>query len=247
MSPKIELKEGAFIISDAHYSQMRPELLPFIEEIRSKKLKPTQLILMGDIFDALFGGVQYTQKLNSRMIESLNEISQFVEIIYLEGNHDFNLDQIFPNVKTVPIQMQPIECFYHGKKVLLAHGDFDIGGFYKAYVKIVRNKIVLYVLKALDNALNHFIWKRLNIYLAKKDDCKEFLNFRGFISSRVFKKYECDYFIEVHFHQNKVIDFKELIYVNLAAFACNQRYFRVKSLHDKELLEENIFSKGIKV
>jgi UDP-2,3-diacylglucosamine hydrolase len=31
----------------------------------------------------------------------------------------------------------------------------------------------------------------------------------------------------------------------LGAFACNQRYFIVKSTQDIEFLEENIFSKGI--
>jgi len=56
------LKEGAFIVSDAHYSHLRPELLPFLQDIQNKILKPTQLILMGDIFDALFGGVAYTQE-----------------------------------------------------------------------------------------------------------------------------------------------------------------------------------------
>lgn len=241
----LEIKEGAFIIADAHYSHLRPELLTLIEEIHSKKLQPTQLVLMGDIFDALFGDVEYTQEINARMIELINDISKFIEVIYLEGNHDFNLEMIFPKVKVFSINNQPVICTYKDKSVCLAHGDFDGERAYKIYTSVIRSSITLYVLKSIDNILNHFILKKLDNYLSKKDDCKEFIGFREFIEKRLAKRVSCDYFIEGHFHQNRSIDFKNLRYINLGAFACNQRYFIVKSLQDKELLEENIFSKEI--
>ncbi|MDQ7069043.1 MAG: hypothetical protein Q9M40_14350 [Sulfurimonas sp.] len=70
MSHNIELQEGALLISDAHYSSSRPELLSLIKDIHSKKIPTTQLILMGDIFDALFGEVPTTQEKNREMISS---------------------------------------------------------------------------------------------------------------------------------------------------------------------------------
>ena len=245
MSHNLELKEGAFIIADAHYSTLRPELLSLIEEIHSKKLQATQLILMGDIFDALFGDVVYTQEINTYMIKLINEISEFIEVIYLEGNHDFNLQEVFPNVKVFSIQNQPVICTYEDKTVYLAHGDFDGERAYKIYTSIIRNSFTLYILKSIDSMLNHFILKKLDNYLSKKDDCREFLGFDEFIEKRLVCKVVCDYFIEGHFHQNRTIKFENITYINLGAFACNQRYFIVKSLEDKELLEENIFSKGI--
>ena len=245
MSHNLELKEGAFIIADAHYSTLRPELLSLIQEIHSKKLPATQLILMGDIFDALFGGVLYTQEINAQMINLINEISEFIEVIYLEGNHDFNLKEVFPNAKVFSIQNQPVICSYNGKVVYLAHGDFDGERSYKVYASIIRNPVTLYILKSIDSMFNHYILKKLDSYLSKKDDCKEFVDFNEFIKKRLASKVVCDYFIEGHFHQNRSIDFENLTYINLGAFACNQRYFIVKSLQDKELLEENIFSKGM--
>jgi UDP-2,3-diacylglucosamine hydrolase len=245
MSHNLQIKEGAFVISDAHYSHLRPQLLDFLKDIHSKKLQPTQLILMGDIFDTLFGEIPYTKKINHEAIKLLNEISLRVEIIYLEGNHDFNIKKIFPHAKVFPISQQPLACGFNGKKVFLAHGDFGNGLKYKVYTSIIRSPIILFFLRVINFLLFNMIFKKLDEYLSKKDDCKDFYSFKEFIQSRLLNKYECDYFIEGHYHQNKTITFNSLIYINLAAFACNQRYFIVKSFKDKELLEEINFSKEI--
>ena len=241
---QVEILEGAFVISDAHYSHFRPELLTLIKDIHSKKLLPTQLIFMGDIFDALFGEVPYTHKINEEMITLINEINRDIEVIYLEGNHDFNLSSIFVNAKVIPLHKQPLQATLKDKKICLAHGDFDVSFSYNLYSKVIRNSIVLHLLKLIDVLTNHSILKRLDSFLAKKDDCKEFLGFEIFIAQRHLKKYKCDYFIEGHFHQNRSFSFKGFNYINLAAFACNQRYFIVKLLNDKELLYEEALLQG---
>jgi len=241
----IEIKEGAFVIGDAHYSHSRPQFLEFLKSIASHELKPTQIILMGDIFDALFGEIPHTHKINEEAIEILNKISLDIEVIYLEGNHDFNLKKIFPHAKVFPISLQPVTCTIETKKVLLSHGDIESDAGYKIYTLFIRNSFVLSILRIIDSFSGHSILKRLEQYLNKKDDCKELLGLEKFISKRLDEKYRCDYFIEGHFHQNKIIKLKNFIYFNLGAFACNQRYFIVKSRQDIEFLEESIFSKGI--
>ncbi len=242
MSHNIQIKEGAFFVTDAHYSHLRPKFLDFLKEIDSKKLQPTQLVFMGDIFDALFYEVPYTQKINQEAVALLQNISLNIEVIYLEGNHDFNLQKVFPNVKVFPISKQPVLCKYNSKKVLLAHGDFGSNLTYRTYTAVIRNSIVLKILNFIDLLLGHKIFKKLDSYLSKKDDCKDFVGFEKFIQGRLVDKYECDYFIEGHFHQNKSFRFEQFTYINLGAFACNQRYFIVK-LSQMELLEEKIFSK----
>ncbi len=243
---EVEIKEGAFILGDAHYSRLRPELLEFIKAIESKKLEPPQLILMGDVFDALFGGISYTQSENAQMVELLKNISTSIEVIFLEGNHDFNLQAVFSNVKIYKISQQPLLCDYGDKKVYLAHGDFDGAFGYRVYTAIIRNRPLLFILNIINNLSNNLILKKLDAYLGVKDDCKEFTGFEKYVEKRLVSKYKCDYFIEGHFHQNRSFKFKSFTYVNLGAFACNQRYFVVNSLEDKELLEEKTFSKGIR-
>lgn len=240
-----EIKNGAFVVADAHYSHNRPKFLEFLKSIAHKELNPPQLILMGDIFDALFGEIPYTHKKNQEAIKLLNEISLIVEVIYLEGNHDFNLKNIFPHIKIFPISSQPVACRFENKTVLLAHGDIESDLGYKIYSSVIRNPSVLSILKFIDSLSGNFILKRLDLYLDKKDDCKEFMGLEKFMSKRLDEKYKCDYFVEGHFHQNKTIKLKNFRYFNLGAFACNQRYFIVKSTQDIEFLEEKIFSKGI--
>lgn len=240
-----EIKNGAFVVADAHYSHNRPKFLEFLKSIALKELNPPQLILMGDIFDALFGEIPYTHKKNQEAIKLLNEISLIVEVIYLEGNHDFNLKNIFPHIKIFPISSQPVACRFENKTVLLAHGDIESDLGYKIYSSVIRNPSVLSILKFIDSLSGNFILKRLDLYLDKKDDCKEFMGLEKFMSKRLDEKYKCDYFVEGHFHQNKTIKLKNFRYFNLGAFACNQRYFIVKSTQDIEFLEEKIFSKGI--
>ena len=240
----LELKEGAFLLSDAHYSHRREELLDFIKAIHSKTLLPTQLILMGDIFDALFGGINYTYIENREMIRLLNDISQEIEVVYLEGNHDFNLAKLFPNAVIYSIQNQPVQARMQEKKVYLAHGDFDGDSFYKAYTAFIRNPFILFILKYIDILSNHGILKSVEAHLGKKDDCNQFTGFREFITKRLSGRFTCDYFIEGHFHQNVSFDVDGFKYINLAAFACNQRYFIIKYSNSNTVLEEQKFSKG---
>jgi len=246
MSHRLELREGAYIISDAHYSPQRPQLLQLIKDIHSKKLKPSQLILMGDIFDALFGLIEYTYEDNREMIDLLEDIAKDIEVLYFEGNHDFYLKVVFKNIKIFPLAQQPQTLYYNNdKKVCMAHGDFDGKRGYKLYTALIRNPFILFVLKYIDIVLSHRIIKGIEAYLEKKDDCKKLSWFEDFIQNRFANRFDCDYFIEGHFHQNQSIKLSRFTYINLAAFACNQRYFIVKSLQDKELLEEHQFSKEI--
>jgi UDP-2,3-diacylglucosamine hydrolase len=240
-----QIKEGAYIISDAHYSASRRELFYLIKDIHSKKITPTQLLLFGDVFDTLFGSVPKSIEANQEMVSMLNDISQEIEVIYLEGNHDFNLRYIFPYARVIPIAKQPLACEYKGKKVFVAHGDFAEGTGYKIYTSIIRNRFLLPVFNLINTILGNIILEKLDVYLSKKEDCNEFTGFRKYISSRLENKYECDYFIEGHFHQNKIINFDSFEYINLAAFACNQRYFIVELSKDKLFLRENNFHKEI--
>ena len=238
------LKEGAFVVSDAHYSHRREELLDFIKDIYNKKLLPTQLILMGDIFDALFGGIDYTYKENQEMLSLLNAISQEIEVIYLEGNHDFNLVKLLPEVIVVPIQNQPVKATLQDKTLYLAHGDFDGTRFYKAYTAFIRNSFILFILKYIDIVSNHAILKNVEEHLGKKDDCNKFSGFHEFITKRLSGRFMCDFFIEGHFHQNVSFSVDGFKYINLAAFACNQRYFIIKYSNSNTVLLEQKFSKG---
>lgn len=239
MSLNFEIKEGAFIISDAHYSAKRPQLQTLFTKIDSGELKPTQLILMGDIFDTLFAPISKTLHVNQNMIDLLNSIAAKIEVLYLEGNHDFCLDGIFKNVKIVSLSQQPLTCKFENKTVMLAHGDFSEGLAFRFYTTLIRSRFVLACLNIINTLSKNAILKKLDAYLGKKEDCNKFTGFESYIERRLLKRFtqRCDYFIEGHFHQNRGFKVGDFSYFNLAAFACNQRFFIVQS-SPKELLLE---------
>ena len=235
MSHKIELKEGAVIIADAHYSHLRPELLPFIKDIASKKIATPQLILMGDIFDALFGSIEYTYEQNEEMLQLIESLSEEIEVVFLEGNHDFNLKKVFRKAAVFTIKEQPTLLSFHEKKVAIAHGDFDAPFGYQLYTSIIRNPSVLRVLNAIDRKIDDKIIKKIDTYLTKKEDCNHFRGFQTYIEKRSLEQFGADYFVEGHYHQNRDLKLERYHYINLGAFACNQRYFIVELTKDKEL------------
>ncbi len=239
------LHEGAIFIADAHYSHQRPQLLDFLKAVASGKIKTTQLIFMGDIFDQLFGGIPYTVERNVEAVATIRQIEKQTEVIYLEGNHDFQLASIFDNMRIFPIEEQPVRCSYEGITAMLAHGDFGAGPLYRLYTGLIRNKALLWGLRWFDQFTGHSIINWVDAHNAKKEDCNDFTGFEAYVKHHLadVDLNGTDYFIEGHHHQNYSFKVGRTTYINLAAFACNQRYFKLKSLQTQPRLQEIIFGK----
>ena len=210
------LKDGAIFIADVHYPYHSREFVTLLESIKSGKIKTPQIFLLGDIFDLLFNG-KFIYSYNRELIDLINHLSKKVSIIYLEGNHDFNLSSIFLDVKVVPRYRQPyIIKDKHNNKFCLSHGDrFDTTTIYNIYTFIIRNPIFIKLLSPFERFISSKILKRLS----KKYICKEFKQFEDKVS-KIIAYYPNDcYIIEGHFHQN----YKDSRYIALPSFACSKR------------------------
>ncbi|MEA3523903.1 MAG: UDP-2,3-diacylglucosamine diphosphatase [Campylobacterota bacterium] len=235
-----ELKQGALIIADAHYSAQRRKLLQCLQDILSGKIRASQLILMGDIFDLLFGSITLTYQRNHEAIKIINAIAQKMQVLYLEGNHDFTVKKYFPNIQVIAFEDQPLHVRFENRDILLAHGDFGADFKYRIYTNIIRSPLTLSLLNFIDKLSFHSIINWLDRYLAKKDDCYKIQEFETLVKQRLqksdFSNYEA--LIEGHFHQNRSYNFDNFKYINLGAFACNERYFVVKLVQEALELEE---------
>ena len=224
-----EIKDGAVFIADVHINENRQEFIEFLEFI--KKNKPPQLFLVGDIFDLLIGKISYTEKFNKRYIDILNKLSENMEIFYFEGNHDFFLSSVFPNIKIFPLKEQPVKFSYKEKNIFLSHGDIATPFFYQLYTAVIRDKIFLNIVSKIDRFLNDQISKK--VILSQKDKflCKNIENFYDIVKMRL-KKLNLkgiDIIIEGHFHQGKEFEVLNKKYINLPSFACNKSFFIVQS------------------
>jgi len=223
----ISIKNEALFIADAHYQKgVREELYNLLSSIKSKKIKTTQIIFMGDIFDLLVGSISYTIKQNQKIIDLINKISKDIEIIYFEGNHDFNLKKIFPNIKIIPYKDQPTTVKFFDKTIAISHGDSFNSIKYNIYTAIIRSKIALLLLNMIDNLFKNSISKKILKKQKNKNLCKKSKDIQN-ISKQKFKIYditlkEFDLILEGHYHEDMEFVYGKRVYKFLPSYACQK-------------------------
>ncbi len=236
----ITLKPGAWFLADAHYSRFKPRLYDFLSALRSEEFPP-QLVLMGDIFDLLFGHAPNSIEPNRKMVDLLLRISERVETIYLEGNHDFGLREIFGDaMRIVPRSMQPLMTTFGEKRIALHHGDILQGIGYELYTAWIRNRWVDRTLNRIDTWKNGVIIDWLERYNARKRPCYRIGGFEKKMRERMERlrrRWQFDLWIDGHYHQNVRFRFGEIEYINLPAYACDGTYTILKGSGDMPELE----------
>lgn len=242
----LTLQEGAILVADAHYSDEYPLFLDFLISLENEKIKTDQLILMGDIFELLFGKIKYTIEANKKEIDILNRLSLKMEIIYFEGNHDFGLKKIFPDIKIFPLQQQPQVFSFHEQKVQFSHGDTKTPISYQIYTKTIRNPFVLSLVGFIDILCSNCIIKWLKVRGEKKNPCYKIDNFKNIIKRRLrsIEDEVLDVVIEGHFHQDVSFELYGIRYINLASFSCNRKYFIVQSSKGQLRLQDTSFEES---
>jgi UDP-2,3-diacylglucosamine hydrolase len=227
-----KIKDKAIFIADVHFNKNRQDVLELLSKIETGDIFTDQIFFMGDIFDMLIPPVKYTIEINKELIHIINRISNKHEIFFFEGNHDFLLKKIFPNVVVFPLFHQPVLFGINGKTALVLHGDRFAPLSYLVYSAIIRSRAILFFLKIiLLDVFSPFFMKYVISRLLTKTICKEQQNFEEYMRSRVeviSKKFSFDYIIEGHFHQGKSYEFGDKKYVNISSFACNKSFFRVE-------------------
>ena len=224
----LSIKQGAIFVADSHYNQKNKELLIFLEKVESKEIVTTQLFLMGDMIDFISGESRYFIKQNYQVIELLNKLSKDIQIVYLEGNHDYNLKSIFPNINVIKRENQPLLAkLENNQTISLSHGDNFINWKYDLYCKIIRNTFFLQFMNLID--INFFISKKIENTLVNKNICHKMNNFKQIVEKRI-KNYNTDIVIEGHYHQGDIYNINNKKYVNIPSLCCQKEYVKIKDL-----------------
>ncbi|OPA76455.1 UDP-2,3-diacylglucosamine hydrolase [Campylobacter pinnipediorum subsp. pinnipediorum] len=242
MSSLCDIKDGAIFVSDAHENENRDKLLVFLKDIKDKKIQTTQLFLLGDIFDFVTGYTEYSMKFYDKHIKLIKEISNDIEVFFIEGNHDFKMSNLFKDtsVKVFEISSQPVKFKALNSDIQIAHGDNFLPFISKYALLFLRVKPFLIFMNFVDKIFNFKISKWiLNKLKFKKLDYK-IPNFKELIRPKL-RYYNADYVIEGHYHQGCVFDIENKKYINLPCFACNQSYFIVEYENDKiKFIKKNL-------
>ncbi|EGK8090933.1 metallophosphoesterase [Campylobacter lari] len=225
---KIIIKENAIFIADAHENENRCGFWDFLQALKDKKIQTPQLFLMGDIFDLLIYEVKATHDFAKAYIDLLEELAGEIEIIYLEGNHDFNLAKFFKKVKVVNIKQQPLPCEFQDKTLVkLAHGDIFLKPFLQFFLKSLRNHYLLIFLNFLNVVSKEKITRKILKNQHKKQLIRKIPHFVTLMKERI-KHYDVKFIIEGHYHQDVFLEFESIKYLNLPTFAYKESFFIVK-------------------
>lgn len=216
------IKNDAIFVADSHYSSKNKLLFEILSKIESNIIKTSQLFLMGDIFDFLCSQVTYFKNINQPIISLINKLSQKVEINYFEGNHDFNLEKIFPKINIIERSEQPVYIKHNSQTVALAHGDIFTPFSYNIFTAIIRSPLVLTILNTID--VGNWLTKMTEEKLLEKSICQKQKNFEEFVISRV-KNYKASLVIEGHYHQGYISE----NYINIPSLACDRTYMKYKN------------------
>lgn len=224
----LSIQNEAIFVADSHYNEKNKEFLLFLKKIESKEILCSQLFLMGDMIDFISAESRYFIKQNYQVIELLNKLSKDIQIVYLEGNHDYNLKSIFPNINVIKRENQPLLAkLENNQTISLSHGDNFINWKYDLYCKIIRNTFFLQFMNLID--INFFISKKIENTLVNKNICHKMNNFKQIVEKRI-KNYNTDIVIEGHYHQGDIYNINNKKYVNIPSLCCQKEYVKIKDL-----------------
>jgi len=211
-----EIKEGALFVADSHYPHHGDEFLVLLKKLESGEIVTPQLFLMGDNFDLLFGYNTYIKTFSSEAIAVLQHLSGRFEIYYFEGNHDFLLTEIFPNIKVYPRESQPVKFQLNDQRVGLSHGDrYALGWKYDLYCRIQRSRWFFRLL----NPFGKWLIDKQMSKLKQKEICHDMEHFEVRAGEIADSYEDVDLVIEGHYHQAKVIG----KYISLPSLACQKQ------------------------
>lgn len=96
-------------------------LLAFLEGVPGKG---DILVLGGDIFDLFVGNKPAFQKKFSHILAAIRNLAQRgCTIYYLEGNHDFHLNEVFSIQSGILVKTDDFYLDFDGRKIWISHGD----------------------------------------------------------------------------------------------------------------------------
>ena len=165
-------------ISDVHVKiagDNAEELL--LAFFRNPKVQECDAIfLLGDIFDLMIGPLsQYFVRFQSYFTEIKNLISRGKHIYYVEGNHDFHIENLYNKFFMVHSEldknlfhMAPLfEINDSGLKMIFCHGDdIELGNpGYKVFKGIVTSPPLRFY---ANNLMPHFLIKGIGEYSSEK-------------------------------------------------------------------------------
>jgi UDP-2,3-diacylglucosamine hydrolase len=140
-------------VSDAHFSGKEPETMEaFLRFLNSEKKRMSHLVILGDLFEFLFG---FKENPSSEkpfpfadylpILKGLQHLyREGIRIKYFEGNHDFFLRSFFSEKFGMEVEVYPGESEERlgDRRAFISHGDLSNPKLwkYRIFRRLIKNR-----------------------------------------------------------------------------------------------------------
>ena len=142
---------SVYFLSDAHLGvdpadRERERTARLHDFLNSLPGRASTLYIMGDLFDFWF---EYEHAIPRRYFATLNALQRLrdagIEIVYLNGNHDFWLGTFFRDTLGIRTIDGPTTLTAQGRRLWLHHGDGLVGGDlgYRMLKVVLRSRLCI--------------------------------------------------------------------------------------------------------
>lgn len=154
-------------VADAHLKGLedpnQTSLVQFIDSLNDIDV----LVILGDLFDFWGGDNKVVRKHYKPTLEAFKRLRERgIEMLYLEGNHDFTMGRYFVQTLKAGVHPECVELVVdNDRKFFLAHGDLIAGGMgHAAWRQSLRSGI----LRLLMTSVGPWITWKIAMRLSKK-------------------------------------------------------------------------------
>jgi UDP-2,3-diacylglucosamine hydrolase len=157
---------AVFAVSDLHISGPADPLYCSLLTLIGERAKSGDtLVLVGDVFDLFVGKKAVFLERFGQFLTTVREAAaRGVHVHYVEGNHDFQLGDVFG--RGVLVHEREVELEVEGKKFFFAHGDLadrsDYG--YRALRLFLRSRVMKSFVLAAPGGWIDGIGRRSSLY-----------------------------------------------------------------------------------
>lgn len=204
-------------VSDVHLNEPQSKrygaFLRLLDDIKNTD-ELTDFFMVGDIFEMWLDDRGFFVNKHKDVIDKIRDIAKTKNVHYFEGNHDFQLGSLWPDIG-VKVYPDEHEFNIRGRKVLVAHGDL-LNKDDKNYLRL-RWLLRTPLFKIIIRFLPTFLLVKLGALLSTTEQKEaptteqkeEFLKSWKKWTSDLYLEKEYDVFICGHYHVNADVTFKE--------------------------------------
>ncbi|MCJ7640327.1 MAG: UDP-2,3-diacylglucosamine diphosphatase [Desulfobacterales bacterium] len=254
-----EGKDWIFV-ADAHFTGRKlGEMDSFIAFLDAEKERMDHLILLGDLFEFLFGFKQLSSRKGSTFQEKLFPFSDYlpvfqklqqlsrqgIRIKYFEGNHDFSLASFFWEHFGMEVEVYQDGCEERlgGRRTYVAHGDLSNPSEwrYRFFRKLIKNRLTYGLIQLAGPRPARRVARELNELSYQgyhgSDHPKSSTAFKAFAHQKFLEGFEVVILGHSHFPEaaEEWVDGRRCTYFNVGDWMTHRSFLRFTPPEDFRL------------